>query len=125
LLNLLVSNPISNSNQIEIIQAMENQAVEIKRMRPSETIRVVMISRGALGLQLLWRMDTDSVVEVKRVEPNIDKSAAILPGDPIEAVFEVKSIQKGTVKITFYETQSWNKEFKDIIQKEIIVEVND
>jgi len=104
---------------------MENQPVEIKRMRPSETIRVVMISRGALGIQLLWRMDMDSVVEVKRVEPNIDKSTAILPGDPIDAVFEVKSIHKGTVKITFYETQSWNKEFKDIIQKELIVEVND
>lgn len=100
-----------------------SQEIETRKMKPFETFRIQLISRGALGLQLLCRMDTDSIVEVKRVEPVINESDPILPGDPIGAFFEIKSLRKGAVKLTFYETQPWNKEFKEIIQKEINIEV--
>lgn len=102
---------------------MKSITVETKKMKPLETFKVVLISRGALGLQLLFKMDTASVVEVKRVEPSIIKTDPILPGDPINAVFEIRSINEGSVRITFYETQPWNKEFAPIIQKEIEIEV--
>ena len=102
---------------------MNSTAVETKKMKPLETFKIVLISRGALGLQLLFKMDTDSVVEVKRVEPSFIKTEPILPGDPINAVFEIRSVKEGTVRITFYETQPWNKEFTPIIQKEIEIEV--
>jgi hypothetical protein len=92
-------------------------------MQLFETFKTELVSRGALGLQLLYRTDRDSIVEVRRLEPVISKSDPVLPGDPIGALFEIKSLQKGTVKITFYETQPWNKEFKEIIQKEIDIEV--
>jgi len=103
---------------------MNNSAVETKKMKLSETLKVVLMSRGALGLQLLFKMDTDSVVEVKRMETGIIKTDPIQPGDPINAVFEIRSIKEGTVRITFYETQPWNKEFTPIIQKELEIEVS-
>lgn len=103
-------------------QAM-SQEIETRKMKPFETFKIQLVSRGALGLQLLCRMDTDSIVEVKRVEPVINESDPILPGDPIGAIFEIKSLRKGDVTLTFYETQPWNKEFKEIIQKEINIEV--
>ena len=102
---------------------MNSIAVETKKMKPLETFKIVLTSRGALGLQLLFKMDSDSVVEVKRVEPSINKTDSILPGDPINAIFEIRSINEGIVRITFYETQPWNKEFTPIIQKEIEIEV--
>lgn len=100
-----------------------SQEIETRKMKPFETIKIQLVSRGALGLQLLCRMDTDSIVEVKRVEPVINESDPILPGDPIGAIFEIKSLRKGAVRLTFYETQPWNKAFKEIIQKEINIDV--
>lgn len=100
-----------------------SQEIETRKMKPFETFKIQLVSRGALGLQLLCRMDTDSIVEVKRVEPVINESDPILPGDPIGAFFEIKSLRKGAVKLTFYETQPWNKEFEEIVQKEINIEV--
>jgi hypothetical protein len=104
---------------------MESQSVEIKRMKPFETTQVELVSRGALGLQLLYRTDQDSIVQITRLEPKINPTDPILPGDPLGAIFEIKSQKKGIVNITFYETQPWNKDFAEIIQKKIIVEVAD
>jgi len=100
-----------------------SQEIETIKMKPSETVKVELVSKGALGLQLFCKMDTDSIVEVNRLEPMISKSDTILAGDPMQAIFEIKSLQTGTVKITFYESQPWNKEFKEIVQKVINVEV--
>ena len=47
----------------------------------------------------------------------------ISPGDPLKAVYEITGLKPGVVKITFYETQPWNKDFKDIIKKVIDVQV--
>jgi len=113
----------ANYGQTKIRSAMENQLVETRMMRPLEVIKIELVSRGPLGLQLLFKMDIDSIVEVKRVEPIINQVNPPRPGDSIGAFFEIRAIKNGNVKITFYETQPWNKDFKDIIQKEINVEV--
>jgi len=102
---------------------MENQIVETRTMRPLEVFKIELVSRGSLGLQLLFKMDVDLIVEVKRVEPIINQANPPRPGDSIGAFFEIRALKSGMVKITFYETQHWNKDFKDIIQKEINVEV--
>lgn len=102
---------------------MDNQIVESRTMKPLEVITIELVSRGSLGLQLLFKMDIDSIVEVKRIEPTINQVDPPRPGDPIGAFFEIRSLRKGLVKITFYETQPWNKDFKNIIQKEINIEV--
>lgn len=102
-----------------------NHEIETIRMKPAETVKVELVSRGALGLQLFCKMDIDTIVEVNRLEPAVIQSSTIRAGDPMEAIFEIKSLQSGTVTITFYESQPWNKEFKEIVQKVIKVVVTD
>jgi len=50
-------------------------------------------------------------------------SGSITPGDSIILIFEITAIKKGIVTVTFYETQPWNKDFKEIIKKKITFEV--
>jgi len=114
---------VTNFGQTKIGSGMENQIVETRTMRPLEVFKIELVSRGSLGLQLVFKMDVDSIVEVKRVEPIINQANPPRPGDSIGAFFEIRALKSGMVKITFYETQHWNKDFKDIIQKEINVEV--
>jgi len=104
---------------------MNSKVAETKKMKLLESFKIVLQSRGALGLQIFCKMDNDAIVEIKRLEPVIITTVPVIAGDPIDAVFEIKSVNKGKVKITFYETQPWNKEFQPIIQKEIDVEVSD
>ena len=101
--------------------AMDNTNSGTQKLKPSETFTVALKGRGALGLQLLYRTDNDSIVEVSRIETDTDKN--ISPGDSIHIVYQIKAVKKGNVKITFYETQPWNKDFKEVIQKEINVEI--
>jgi len=113
----------TNYGQKKIKSEMDNQNVETKTLRPSEVFSVELVSRGSLGLQLLYRMNIDSIVEVKRVEPVISQSNPPRPGDAIGAFFEIRALKKGMVEIVFYETQPWNKEFIDIVQKVFKIEV--
>jgi predicted secreted protein len=106
-------------------QAMDNTNSETKKIKTSETFTVDLKGRGALGLQLLFRTDNDSIVEVSRLNTETGNSNNISPGDSINIVYQIKAIKKGNVKITFYEKQPWNKDFKEVIQKEINVEVTE
>ncbi len=102
---------------------MEDSSIEIKKIKVSETFTVEMKSRGSLGLQLLYRTDHDSIVSISRLPADPVEKKQISPGDPLKAVYEIKGLKRGTVKITFYETQPWNKNFDDIIKKVINVQV--
>lgn len=104
-------------------KAMDNTNSGTKKLKPSETFTVELKGRGALGLKLLYRTDNDSIVEVSRLDTDTGKN--ISPGDSINIVYQIKAVKKGNVKITFYETQPWNKDFKEVIQKEINVEVTE
>jgi hypothetical protein len=104
-------------------KTMNNLKEENKRMKPLETFKVELESRGSLGLQLLFKTDIDSVVEVTRLNTEINNGGNITPGDSIMIFFEIKAIKKGIVTVTFYETQPWNKDFKEIIKKEMKIEV--
>lgn len=104
-------------------RTMNNLMEENKKMKPLETIKIELESRGSLGLQLLFKTDIDSVVKVTRENTEMISSGSITPGDSIILIFEITAIKKGIVTVTFYETQPWNKDFKEIIKKEITIEV--
>jgi len=103
--------------------SMENSIIETKKIKVSETFTVELQSRGAIGLQLLFRTDNDSIVKITRLPNDSTGQKQISPGDPLKAVYEITGLKPGVVKITFYETQPWNKDFKDIIKKVIDVQV--
>jgi predicted secreted protein len=102
---------------------MENSNIETKKIKVSETFTVELASRGYLGLQLLFRTDNDSIVKITRLPPDTTEKKQISPGDPLKAIYEIKGLKPGEVKITFYETQPWNKDFRDIIKKVINLQV--
>jgi len=104
-------------------RTMNNLMEENKKMKPLETIKIELESRGSLGLQLLFKTDIDSVVKVNRENTEMISSGSITPGDSIILIFEITAIKKGIVTVTFYETQPWNKDFKEIIKKKITIEV--
>lgn len=93
-------------------------------IRINETKQVTLQSRGAMGLQLLFRISDSSVVDIKRIDskgPNDSSKTNI--GGSIPAVFEIRGLKAGKTNVEFYETQPWNKNFKDISQKEMLIEV--
>jgi hypothetical protein len=104
---------------------MENITPESKKMMPSEIYKVELQSRGALGLQLLFRTDNDAIVAIKRLYNEMNMSGPVDAGDPLMVAFEITALKKGDVNIVFYETQPWNKAFKEIIKKEISIEVGE
>jgi hypothetical protein len=89
-------------------------------IKEKESFRVELQSRGGLGLQLSYRTDNDGVVQVSRVD-----AGTALPGSNLPVTYEITGLRKGKVTVSFYETQPWNKDFKEIIQKEVEVEVMD
>lgn len=89
-------------------------------IKEKESFRVELQSRGGLGLQLGYRTDNDGVVQVSRVGEE-----TALPGSNLPVTYEITGLRKGKVTISFYETQPWNKNFAEIIQKEVEVEVTD
>jgi len=84
----------TNYDQAKISSAMNNQIVETITMKPLEVFKIELVSRGSLGLQLLFKMDIDSIVEVKRVEPKINQVNPPRPGDSIGAFFEIRALKK-------------------------------
>jgi hypothetical protein len=98
-------------------------STEVRRIKPNESFQLVLQSRGGIGLQLSYRVDNEGVVDVFRMEA--DTSAPVSPGSSMPVTYRITGVQKGKVSITFYETQPWNKSFKEIVQKAIQVEVTD
>ncbi len=103
---------------------IDNTLSSTRKLKSSETFTVELMGRRASGLQLLYRMNNNAVVEVKRLVTDIANSGPT-SGDTININYQIKAIKKGKVKITFYETQPWNKDFKEVIQKEINIEVTE
>ncbi len=96
-------------------------------MNKGEVREITLPSRGAAGLQLLFRCERDSVVQVKRLDSQLPDKSQSPPsnvGDSINAVFELRAVGKGETKVTFYETQPWNPNFKEQTIKEITIIVN-
>jgi hypothetical protein len=112
-----------NNNTTKKLKAMDNIMEENIKMKPLETHKVELESRGSLGLQLLYKYNVEDIVKINRLNTDIDTSGIINPGDSLMVVYEITAQKKGIVKITFYETQPWNKDFKEIIKKEINIKV--
>jgi len=101
-----------------VMDGVEKRAIKVR-----DSFELVLQSRGGLGLQLSYRTDREGVVEVDRVDA--DTARTVAPGDNLPVTYRVTGIGKGEAEIIFYEYQPWNKNFKEIIQKEVQVEVTD
>src|SRR6478735_902996 len=89
-------------------------------IKKGQSHQVTLPSRGALGLQLNYRCNPDSIVEIHRKDVDTSQGTKEPPknvGDSIPAIYEIKGINVGATIITFYETQPWNKDFKEILIK--------
>ena len=95
--------------------------IETRTIKIKESFELLLQSRGGLGLQLAFRINNDGVVDVNRQGPDADR--AVQPGDSLPVTYRVTGVGKGRALITFYEYQPWNKNFREVIQKEVQVEV--
>ena len=99
-------------------------STETLQLKKDEVHLVHLENRGSTGLQLLSRIENESVVAVRRVsDPSEATSSSNNLGDSSKATFEIKGLNSGESKITFYETRTWDKNFKEIVVKEIRVDV--
>jgi hypothetical protein len=113
----------NDTNKIKAI-IMSDSIQETKNIKVSETFEIKLQARGALGLKLMYRTSVNNIVDIKRQEIKKDNINDTIEGDGIHIIYLITGLMEGNTKITFYETQPWNKEFKEIIQKEIQVNVN-
>jgi hypothetical protein len=96
---------------------------ENRLLKTGDFFDITLKSRGAIGLQLMYKAEPEDIATVSRLKTDIISNPQ--PGDTINAVFRIKATKAGKCKITFYETQPWNKDFKPNIQKKIILKVKD
>ena len=101
---------------------MNNEIVHLNR---GEVQRITLPGRGSTGLQLLHRTDNDSILLISRVSRNkkSDETGSNQLGGSVEITFEMKGLEPGETKVTFYETLPWEKDFKEIVVKELTVQV--
>jgi predicted secreted protein len=103
---------------------MENE--QNLTLKVGEGHHVTLQSRGATGLQLLYRCDDDSTVQIQRKEftpADTAKELSTNVGGSMPAVFQIQALKEGETKVTFYETRPWDKSFKEIIQKQLTIKV--
>ena len=93
------------------------------QLKPNESYQLTLQSRGAMGLQLMYRCEDTSVVEVTRSDYKLLESDSTKIGNNIPALYKIKALKRGKTRIQFYETQPWNKDFKEVIREDILVEV--
>lgn len=96
---------------------------ETLQLRKDEIHLINLENRGSTGLQLLSRIENESVASVRRISNPSDAISSTNLGDSKKAAFEIKGLHFGKTKITFYETRTWEKDFKEIVVKEMIVDV--
>ncbi|MES0489119.1 MAG: hypothetical protein ABUK01_03950 [Leptospirales bacterium] len=95
--------------------------IETIHKKQGEHCDLVLKNRISAGLALMYEVDMEGIVSISRLKTAQNKN--LKPGDAIQVGFRIQTQKKGTVKILFYETQPWNKNFHDIPVKEIIIHV--
>lgn len=96
-------------------------------LQTGEIYKMTLPSRGATGLQLLFRVTDDSIVDIKRIESSGNENDSTAPrsiGGPVQATFEITALKPGETNVTFYETRPWEKDFKEIIVQNLTIEVD-
>jgi predicted secreted protein len=127
---LLLTEACENSQAATPSDATVLQKMDEKdslNLAVGETHQITLQSRGASGLQLLYRCQPESIVQIRRLEQKPSDSAKPPAdvGSGIPATFEIKALKQGVVKVTFYETRPWDKNFKEIVQREMSISVSD
>lgn len=111
--------PSSSTEKTTTVDTADKVVIKV-----NEVYKLTLQSRGAMGLQLLYRCDDTTIVSINRIDPPASQDTMPKMGAPVPAIFEIRGTKPGKTKIVFYETRPWEKDFKEIIQKELDVEVN-
>ena len=98
-------------------------STETLQLKKDEVHLIHLENRGSTGLQLLSRIENESVASVRRISNPSDATSSTNLGGSQKATFEIKGMNPGETKITFYETRTWEKDFKEIVVKEMMVYV--
>lgn len=117
------NNHSKDSNKKNTI-LMSDSTHETRNIKVNETFEIKLEARGALGLKPMYKMSNDNIVVIKRQKNNEENSNDTIIGGAINIIYEIMGIAEGSVIVTFYETQPWNKDFKEIVQKEMIINVS-
>ena len=95
-------------------------------LTPGEIKYIMLENRGASGLQLIFQINGEQVIEITRETDGPVNTSVLLDkiaGGTIQAWFAIKAIKKGKAEVIFKETQPWNPTFNEIIRKELKVVV--
>jgi predicted secreted protein len=102
-----------------------NDSEKIK-LKSGESYKVELPGRGGLGLELYAEVDNSSLVDVKRLETQVDvEKEKNNIGGPIPVVFSITALRSGSCTVTFLERKSWDKEFTPIVRKKLQIEITD
>jgi hypothetical protein len=87
-----------------------------------EVFELLIDNRGTTGLSIMYSMDKNDIVSIEG--PKFLKTENAKPGDTNKISFKVTTLKTGGVKILFYETQIWNKNFQPLQVLEMIINVS-
>jgi predicted secreted protein len=93
------------------------------RLKLLEVVEIALEKRGAMGLELHYRIADPSILEVSELPVDSTTQHKQEIGGGLKVFYQIRAIQKGVTKIIFFETRSWDKNFKEVIQKEVDVEI--
>ena len=109
------------AGNLKLFKKGEMKTIQLK-LNQNKTITIE--SRGAMGLQLNFRMGDDSLIHVERTATNGPADEHSI-GGPVPVTFNITATRPGSTVLTFYHTRPWDKDFKEIIADEIVVEVTE
>jgi predicted secreted protein len=95
--------------------------MEEVRKNIGDEFEIELHTRGGAGLTMLYRINQEDIVAVERLQ--LPKTGMLKPGDPTKAVYRLRAQKKGNVRILFYETRTWDKDFNEIPVKELAIVV--
>ncbi len=76
----------------------------IIKLKTGESADLLIPSRGAVPVRLLFEMQPEEILKVERHELKTEQIPAdSKPGDPMPAYYRITGVKKGEVQLEFYE----------------------
>jgi len=97
---------------------MKKGSIKIKKGSRHDLLLENMASAGFSIIYSLSNEQVASVTEMETIVPD-----GLQDGDPVKVHFSITALHTGVAKITFNETQEWDKDYKPIPIYELDVTV--
>lgn len=76
----------------------------IIKLKKGESADLLVPSRGAVPVRLLFKMQPEEMLKVERHELKTEQIPAdAKPGDPMPAYYQITAVKTGEVQLEFYE----------------------